>query len=569
MRNLKKPGSLGESISKLLCLTLSMSLVLMGVPVKYSVAQPEGLRIEGTTPRFLREQERVLTEEQCIQLETRIKRLSDPRYGEGIRRDQDRMLRLADQAEADYEAAKAEARQVVDQYLKDLTELLAGSYSIRVWSSNKVVLRARVGNLRKKIPYEQVSTVDWHRLNQTVEGYLSAFDTLVGSVEPLTSVTFTVHDPEFEARVLKAQQASQSAKQSLAALAAEIAKTPVLNDLLDLAVTLTPTPIDDVTNILGKLGFGLAIAKSQQRISKRESEEHKSNIAKMNVELMSIEMDRNMYKNQYDRYCKVVARETEPPKASPEPPPPSIPESPQTLCPSRIVIGPIQFPQSTFKLAPETRLQLEIIGVYDKNGNPVEDWLRLANQLGGIRWKAYNPVGASVIKGEEVRVSQGGRASEITIGPDQGAARVEVYFGGCLVRGRQLVSGAGGAPVAEQPPPPPTPAPPAPTKAGGAGTVLLILGGAAAVAAAAVAAGGLSTDSGSSSSSSFACSQRTCVGTFSCSCSGSRNTNCTGSLPVVGNGSRCTSGEQRIAWCVPGLSCTNGRCGGSINGVVC
>lgn len=111
------------------------------------------------------------------------------------------------------------------------------------------------------------------------------------------------------------------------------------------------------------------------------------------------------------------------------------------------------------------------------------------------------------------------------------------------------------------------PVAPAPTAAAEAAaasaeedTALILLG-----SLALVGGGALLIGAAASGSSEEDCSKRTCIKGFSgCSCSGSSNTTCDDGLPVEGSGTTCVNtSNTRVAWCSPGLTCTNAVCGTS------
>jgi len=332
-------GIVGQ-LTRGLCLILSLSLLLIEFPVNYSSAQQisqggvpiEGQGISQGTVPFLGEQERRYSEQECIGFQKTINTLSDPAYEKGLEKQVEPLRKLLDEAEPDFESAKSEARTVMMNAAKELTQLGWGKFREK-WS--KDLLKWRLEKIREKYGYETphgVPAYKWIKFTKDLDSYSNKVEDYLNELD--VNENYLNDMNELRLRTQKAAGKAKDLRKSLRDLTKDAAETGVLNDLLDKTVLATPIPLDDIANSLGKLGIGLTLTQMAKADRKRELDQARENFLPALDRKLRTDIDLDNARSKYNTYCKLKPMEAEKAKTPEPPPPPVVAQPSETEAPA-------------------------------------------------------------------------------------------------------------------------------------------------------------------------------------------------------------------------------------------
>jgi hypothetical protein len=245
---------------------------------------------------LLREQERVLTDEQCAALLKKINFLRDPGYAQKLRNSLESVGRMARQAEQGQREADERLRRELTDQAKDFLDDLAmkGVEKLELNLFRREIQRLHEAGV---LPAAQRLLIQKKAIDLGIQldkllGYL---DTAAGWYDQgMTLYLRQITEAS------KTTQAAQEADKSLYDQVIESGAPKWLGE----RVAQAGGPLTEIGFKLGYLAVTAGPIYGESYYAGQSLAQLKESMNRMSDQLQRIELDRNMYEHQYDRDCK-------------------------------------------------------------------------------------------------------------------------------------------------------------------------------------------------------------------------------------------------------------------------
>ena len=307
---------------RLLCLVLSATISLLGLP-SLSSAQ---------TPQLLREPEQLMSAADCAALLRHVNYLSDPKTKETLEKAYYAVQRLEAQLAGDVRATdEAFKKEMWNEAKEEVQDLVVKGY-LKAIQSRAVELR-QAGELHANSP----SSLIWFR--DTFVPFhvrlLEKIDELEKRVKYLTTLSGEYNDRKYAQGLRDASRAARDSLEAQRVLEEKLrvydeARREQLAKAREDALKMLGKKLAALGGPLGEAAFKVALLDISLALYLSDTKElslarTRESALTMRDQLQKLELNRNMYQHQYQRDCRPatrVAEQVQPPATPPPQPTP-------------------------------------------------------------------------------------------------------------------------------------------------------------------------------------------------------------------------------------------------------